>query len=231
MAYIYFFIKFCKERKHAEEFRAGQLYLNALNVFMEGEDDDDGRADPYEAPAQWHQPKDVTVQVAGFTLAADEMTFPVVVQEGHQGLINVLCMYAGSTAGFGAVNDQNLEAFRRHMQIPAECSRMGAWAAVVRNVAVFQQRFDAEIRRNSYGLTRGPVSYFDESAFSGTVERPLFWKRRQFAWQREYRFAVRTPASKPSPLILDVGDLSDICSIFPFEQLPGVAIKLRADGA
>jgi hypothetical protein len=143
----------------------------------------------------------------------------------------VLCVYAGSTGSFGLVDDQNLTAFHQQMQVPGECAHLGAWAVVVQNVAAFQQRFATEIRRRGYGLTRGLVRYFDDRMFSGTVEHPLFWKRRQFAWQREYRFAVRTRASEPSPLILNVGDLSDICSIFRFEELPGISVKLRAPGA
>jgi hypothetical protein len=228
MATIFFYVKFCERRDFAEQFVAGRLHLNTIQFFKDRDRSADGRADRREAASQWHQPGDITIQFAGHTIPSADMVAPVVIQETHHDDTNVLCLYAGTSGTFEKLHAGNIEAFREHMRIPERCFEMGPWAVLIRNVTEFHRRFDAEIRKQRFGLTRGPVTYFDGKTFSGTIERPVFWKCDDFSWQREYRMAVSTNGP-PGPIVLDVGDLSDICTVVPSQKLREVTVGLPSD--
>jgi hypothetical protein len=61
---IWYFIKFFREEKHADQFMAGELYLNTLAHFKKVESEsDDGRDDPTEAIAMWWQPDDISIKL------------------------------------------------------------------------------------------------------------------------------------------------------------------------
>jgi hypothetical protein len=52
------------------------------------------------------------------------------------------------------------------------------------------------------------VEYFDDEAYTGKLDR--FMKSKRFAHQREYRIAIDSPGTEP--LVLDIGDITDITS-------------------
>jgi hypothetical protein len=52
------------------------------------------------------------------------------------------------------------------------------------------------------------VEYFDDKAYTGKLDR--FRKSKRFAHQREYRIAIDSPGT--DPLVLDIGDITDITS-------------------
>jgi hypothetical protein len=127
--------------------------------------------------------------------------------------VNLLCLYAGTPGPFKTFTEAEVDAFNQYMRIPDPRLAMGPHCVLVKNVTEFFRRFDAAVRQNEFELIRGPVSYFDPKKFSRSVGRPMFWKRDQFEWQREYRFAVGARSIEPTPLFLDVGDLTDICIV------------------
>jgi hypothetical protein len=83
----------------------------------------------------------------------------------------------------------------------------------IHRVDGFRQRFVEAVKREKLELRAGPVTYFDPTEFSGGVSDPVFAKRHDFSWQREYRYAVDRHVQSPEPYVLDVGPLEDICTI------------------
>ena len=49
----------------------------------------------------------------------------------------------------------------------------------------------------------------------------MFRKQIKYSHQREFRFAIQSRSLGDSPLILDVGDLSDVTMRFDAEELRG----------
>ena len=212
---IYLFLKFCEEEEHARAFVAGRLYLNALAYFKGLERSaDDGRADKHEAPLGWHQPASLgLIEIAGVRIEPADLAGPLIIQGTDVDVLNVLCLYAMSSGPFSKISAENVEAFREHLRVPERCRTMGRFAVLIRQPQVFIDRFMAAAKRNRFGLQCGPVTYFDPDAFSGALERPAFMKKREFGWQREYRFALDRGASNAEPYILDIGPLADLCTI------------------
>lgn len=219
---IYFFLKYFEERQYAEEFLAGNLYLNPLAYFKAAEVAD-GRGDANEAPDQWLQPEGFRLEIGGHVIPREGVVRGVIQDAWHDST-NLLCMYACELE-FPAT----LESLNEQARIPAEVQRMGPWVVLVHNVSEFFRRFDASIRREGFGLARGSVTYFDGSTYSGRCENPAFWKEQRFAWQREYRFAVRTHEHEPRPLRLAIGDVSDICVLKEAKELDDPAIIPKAE--
>ena len=225
MGLILFYLKFFERREWADAFLDGMLYLNPLGYFLNLEADrDDGRADGYEAAARWTQPHpDLILEVAGIRIPPEDLSGPVVMQDTSFNAVNLMCLYAGFSGPFERLSLDDVAAFKEHLWIPEASLRMGNHALLVGNVTEFNQRVVAAVRKAGYGLKARRVVYFDPTTFSGEISDPLFYKQDSFAFQQEYRFAVFSGKTEPEPLLLDVGPLSDICSL--------VDVKGRVNGS
>jgi hypothetical protein len=216
MAAIYFYLKFCEREQYARDFVEGRLWMNPLEYFkkLENADASDGRRDPYEAADAWYQPSQLgSVTYGDIEIPATDLAGPVVVQAAHLDTINLLSLYAGTSGKFDKISVDTFQAFKAHMQVPERCLTMGSFAVFVHHVRDFTCRIIKTVRRENFALEAGPVTYFDSTRFSGTLEKPAFSKRDDFAWQREHRFALDRNVSSPEPYVLDVGSLADICTI------------------
>jgi hypothetical protein len=208
MSTIFFLLKFCENQMYASEFVAGRLWLNPLSMFKEAERGIDGRGDSDEGLEAWFQPRKIRLFVAGHLIDSKDMVEPVKASFNRCEMINLLCLYAGT---FGSASTfKELEA---QLLIPDACYAMGTTAVLVRNVTEFQNRFRGAVRKAGFGQKDKLVEYFDPTRFHGRLKHPVFLKREEYSWQREYRFAVDQGLDVPKPLELNVGPLSDICEI------------------
>ena len=119
----------------------------------------------------------------------------------------------GTAGPFTNITQQNLGAFREHMHVPDECKRMGDHVVLVHNAREFIDRFISAVKRENYKSEGRLVSYYDPQKSFRDISCPIFAKQCRYVWQREYRCVVFTNAARGKPLILDVGDLNDICKI------------------
>lgn len=216
---IYFFVKFCEKEQYARAFVAGRLWMNPLAYFKGLEDHKDGRTDRHEAPLAWHQPSALgSIQIGSISIPPSELAGPVVLQDTAADFINVLCLYAAA-APFDKVSSENLQAFNEHLQIPGRCRTMGGYAVVVHRSAAFIRRVVEAAEAQRLALEGGLVSYFDPDSFSGNFDHAVFAKKRDYAWQREYRLAIDRKAASPEPFVFDVGPLGELCTIVKSEDL------------
>lgn len=61
---IYFFVKYCSEEQHAEDFFNGDLYFKRLSYFKGIEEEEDGRGDKNEGVMAWLQPKGLDFKIS-----------------------------------------------------------------------------------------------------------------------------------------------------------------------
>jgi hypothetical protein len=127
---------------------------------------------------------------------------------------HALCVYAGTSGPFTNLSHDNIDEFRQYMLAPEKCSAMGGeHVALVHDVTAFQDRLIAACRREDFTLKAGPVTYYDDTVFHGTLEPLGFCKPRRYEWQRERRYLIDGRGRLPDPAQLEVGSLADIASV------------------
>ena len=62
------------------------------------------------------------------------------------------------------------------------------------------------------GEVHGLVEYYNPDTFHGTFPgvSGAFMKQDKYSYQREYRIAIETGSTGIFPIVLDIGDISDI---------------------
>lgn len=227
---IIFLVKVFRDAAHADAFMSGMMYANRLSHFK-NIDDDCGRSDADEgavflrrdgAVLTLRRSDPLTGDVDEIEITERDLAGPVVMHLRRFDHINLFCMYAGHTGTFDRITDQNISEFKRHLEIPSDCIRMGAHAVVITNVSEFFRRVKSGARRSGYRLFGRLVEYYD--ADLGTLPPTkdmdtLFRKRKEFAHQKEYRIAIETSISGSGPITLDIGRIDDIAMRMDTEDI------------
>jgi hypothetical protein len=187
------------QRDHMEQFRKGQLYMNTLKYFRDLESDP-ARADRYEGATHIFQPKDVimTLSAPGFgeiVIDSKDLAAATTLSMSSELRCNIFCLHATTEPVNGTL-------------FPPEHEWFGDSMVLVLNTQEFLDRVVAAAKARNVSGRAKRVEYFDDEAYTGKLDR--FRKSKCFAHQREYRIALDSPGT--DPLILDVGDITDITS-------------------
>jgi len=222
---ILYFIKFFQREKWADEFIKGRLYLNRLSHFkkIEALYQDDARIDINEAVAMWWQPRGFHMTVSNPVFGKIEITerdiaAPTSMSYEYHNHFHVLCLHAIYTCGFECIDSKfhisegQVDEIHRQIRIDPRCFRFGRFAVIIM-ARPFIEMITSGLHRQERKLVRDLVHYYDDETFNGEISRKqiLFCKQKRFAYQREYRIAVVPRLWGNDPLIVDVGDLSQIC--------------------
>lgn len=230
MATIYAYVKIYENIDYAHEFMKGKLFMNTIRAFKEHKDEaGELRGDDCEGIIGWHQPESVQVSFAGHEIPSADIEAPMPVHSNEVLRINAFCIYSLDSRGHESVNAETLADLKATLQIHESCFGLGSHCVVVKNAAEFNKRVEKAVRSLGYPGSLCLVDYFDEQTFSGNLpqERWGYQKRSFFKHQREYRVLIDTELESPKPLILEVGDLSDICFITtPDEFNSSIQLKL-----
>jgi hypothetical protein len=187
------------QREHMEQFRKGQLYMSTLKYFRDLESDP-ARADHYEGATHIFQPNDAIINLSapGFgdiEFNPMDLAAPTTLSVSSELCCNIFCLYAITAPVNGTL-------------FPPEHGWFGDSMVLVLNAEEFTNRVVAgAIAQNLSGRCKR-VEYFDDEAYTGKLDR--FLKSKRFAHQREYRIAIDSPGTEP--LVLDIGDITDITS-------------------
>ena len=110
-----------------------------------------------------------------------------------------------------------VESLARITTFPAQrlSCEFGDYTVLIHNIQPFLDRIQAYCVDSGYGLQTGFVTYIDPDRDSVTAARdnllkPIFHKYNIFEYQQELRIAVLPTHEQASPLILDIGDISDL---------------------
>jgi hypothetical protein len=192
------------QREHLEQFRTGLLYMNPLTYFRDLESDP-ARADRYEGATHIFQPKDViiTLSAPGFgeiVIDSEDLAAPTTLSMNSELCCNLFCLYAISQPVSGKL-------------FPSEHEWFGDSIVLILNTEKFLNCVIVAAKAQNLSGKMKLVEYFDDEVYTGRIDR--FRKSKRYAHQREYRIAIDSPGN--APLILDIGDISDITSeVLPF---------------
>jgi hypothetical protein len=223
---IWYFVKFFEKEEHADQFIKGTLYLNRLSYFRNIEEDScaDGWFDKTEAVAMWLQPHDLIIEVkmpgvGEAKIAKENLGGPVSISYNYHDHFHIYCLYAVHTTGFATI-DGKLELteteaaeLQKQVAIDERCFKSRPFAVIVPAVRFLSQV--SETLRGTGHRVRGKlVEYYDDETFHGEIvpDDIPFKKQKGFSYQKEFRICVQTNTIGNDPLLIDIGDISHICS-------------------
>ena len=225
MSVIFFLVKFFDNEVYARDFLKGRIYANALATFkaLEGIDDS-GRADRHEGTIAWLQPGHGRLVINGMDIT-DDLAGPMEFQKNWLNHLHIFCLHAGHSGvlDMATVSNRNIEELRQQLIIPDECRALGEHCVVVDNVPEFVRRMESAAQGSGYRTSRGLIRYYDPESFHGNFRdvESIFHKQDRHSYQREYRFVIDTGLAGDAPLVLDIGDISDITRRLDFADLNG----------
>ena len=225
---IWCFIKFYEEERYADDFISGRVYMNTLKYFKDLEDEPGkGRADPTEAIWAWLQPDnaEMTITVPGLDLIkiiASDLAAPISMTYKWHDCLKLFCMYAIHSNTIGEASKNELvEQNQCRIGLNVECKSLGTFAVII-SAGPFLERLRRELEKLGYRANGKLVTYYDDNAFNGEI--PLgeipFWKQKRFSYQQEFRICVYPASAEAQPLIIEMGDLSNICKKISSSELP-----------
>jgi len=133
--------------------------------------------------------EDIEMSDSTLLTISDEETIPF--KSVWRNCLNIFCMYAGQE---GAV------------EIPKACEELGNFAVIIHDVDEFFNRVRQAVIENDFHMENSFVGYCE----SHEALDSIFLKPRQFTFQQEYRFAFSTGVAGNEPLIMNIGDISNI---------------------
>ena len=226
----YFLAKFFEKKEWADEFLQGKLFLNSLRYFKEIEGKD-GRGDDNEGAIFFSLEDSIltlgptdpgTGDVSEVTITKNDLAAPMSMHPYWYDHINLLCMYACHTGDFQHISDDNINDFRKHIEIPEECVSLGEYAIIINDGPEFLRRTRAAAELKGYRFWKGLVTYHYPEAgtpTTGTGIEPIFHKLKEYEYQSEYRIAVDAHLDEPTPKKLSIGDISDIAFLMRTSEI------------
>lgn len=218
---VFFLAKFFEKKEYADDFLQGKLFLKPLSYFKEIEGED-GRSDQDEGAIVRPLGDGIitltatnkeTGEVSEITLTKDDLAAPVSQYPEWCDRINLLCLYTGHSGDLQSVSVDNVNDFRKQLEIPEECVSFGEYAIIITNVPEFLRRIRVAAEQKGYQICGGLVTYYDPEAGTPptrTNTETIFHKRKEYEYQSEFRIAVNANRNEPTSLNLSIGDISDI---------------------
>ena len=213
--------KFFNCEEYRDDFLKGHLYFNSLNYFRRAEASDVfGQNDPYEC-CKIFQPNSIKVSLGPLEL--NDLAGPVSICGVDDVLkSNIMCF---STIRVDSQKKYtSLEDLKRNVLFSEKMIKYGEHAVVIPRVELFVERLKKAASKAGFGFVKGPVNYYDFSKDNVADEYPknAFQKRSEFSYQREFRFLLRKKDAIDTPVILEIGDLSDIAQFCKSADLNGL---------
>lgn len=222
-----------------KQFQSGKLYMNSVSFFceMKGEEATALRKDELEKNYLTFKSKVDGARVGELSIVIDGREIPL----GSDAVLRVdlpspsnifiFCLAALADGVDGRIpGEENQQVLISH-----RFAEFGDHVLIINDNVEFSKRLSASILANPHLSTspffeggHGQVDYVDMAGYSGIVG--LFRKDIQYSWQREYRLCLGCTSAglnANGALVLEIGDLSDITSIFPVQHLAGQSIRLK----
>lgn len=222
MSIIYAFVKIFEEKKYADDFINGKLFMNTIRTFKEYKDKaGELRGDEYEGIVSILQPNKLKEINFGDTIiSARELATPVILQMDCVLNKNAFCLYSLNSSGYDFITEETFNDFKRTLSLHESCFGLGKYCVVVLNAQEFINRCHNTILKNNLIGKMGLVEYFDDREFHGHFPESHygFHKRKMFSHQREYRVLIDSDNNNPRPYVLDIGNLSNIAVLTTPEE-------------
>ena len=201
--------KFFSCEKYRDDFLKGHLYFNSLNYFRRVETSDVFKQnDPYEC-CEIFQPNSIKVSFGQLEL--NDLAGPVSIC-GNEDVLKSYIMSFSTIRLDSQKKYASLEDLKRDVLFSEKMIKYGEYVIVIPQAELFVERLKIAALKEGYVFVKGLVNYYDFSKDNISDEYPknAFQKRSEFSYQREFRFLLRKKNAVDAPVILEIGDLSDI---------------------
>ena len=214
---IFYLAKVFEHREHADKFIRGEVYCRTLAYFKELEDQH-GRGDsdegaivlPLEGLVMTLESTDPGTGEVTKHILEGFAAPPVLVPEWFDH-INLYCMFAAHFPD--KISKANKNRVEELLRIPEEFNQLGRHAVGITDYTEFLTRVRSAAERAGYGVCSGLVNYYDPEISTPPIHseiETIFSKRKEFAYQREFRIAIDTGNTEGKEITLDIGDIRDI---------------------
>lgn len=214
-----FLTRVFEEKEHAEQFLRGQVRAGTLLSYQKTEDG--SRSDPMEGILDSAQIEGMEVTLSapnGYTHtlsheSGERMKYPL----PWANRFNVLCTTASYVDTEWIVPDEHYDkVLDRYVRIPEAVMKLGGFVVFIHEPNEFVERVGTAADRSGVPMHCGFVEYGRRPMPSLGLRDVglIFRKREQYKYDREFRFSFESPQRVERPLVLDVGDLSDIAKLF-----------------
>ncbi len=213
--------KFFSCEKYRDDFLRGHLYFNSLNYFRNTEASDSFKQnDPYEC-CKVFQPNSIKVSFGQLEL--NDLAGPVSIC-GNDDVLKSYIMSFSTIRLDSQKKYAFLEDLKRDVLFSEKMIKYGEYVVVIPQAELFLERLEKAALKDGFDLFKGPVNYYDFSKDNVLDEFPknAFRKRREFSYQREFRFLLRKKDAVNEYVTLEVGDLSDIAQSCKSADLNGM---------
>lgn len=210
-------IKVVSRQDYVSQFLSGNLYSQRLDCFRKMENDQQ-RGDKYEGTVVF--PPDSILSLQSTDLLTketnvckpplDDLAGNITLQRTALKYLNVFCMYA---VDFNDFKKTPINDTKATLEVPEMLWEFGDYAVVVFDVPKFISRARKAARFLNYRIRLGRVTYYNAALGLPNVpldESVAFFKRDQFAHQKEFRLAFNSFTVGCNPITVSVGDISDI---------------------
>ena len=201
--------------KFAKSFIGGTIYMNSMDYFRRIEGDNTTRGDLFEGTHGIIAKNDLeestprlgmhfsenikNAMVGGMSLLSEELKY-----------YKVFCMYhLNCDFHTGTIEP-----------IDNKINNFGDTFVLITEFEEFKRRIVKELEKGKYnvlGFAGDDVLYYDYD--SSTQKLGPFKKLRSYSWQNEYRLLAEPIEPTLDPLILNIGDISDITIIGSTKKL------------
>ena len=223
-------------KEYADQFLQGKIYANRLSAFK-GMEPDLARGDEYEGGTML-DPSGVKMILQREGTGTDEGQ-RIVLNEHNLGSsikmrlpdfdhLNLFCMY-GIRLGDLVIAPENTDAIKEQVSLSEKFYDFGGHVVVINNATKFINRVVEAANRKKYGLEFDFITYYDPEVgttlMPGTIET-VFAKRKEYEWQKEFRFAFRTFTQGTDALVLDIGRIDDIAVMWNTSDMINPSIMI-----
>ena len=213
--------KFFSCEKYRDDFLKGHLHFNSLNYFRRAEASDSFKQnDPYEC-CKIFQP--ISIKVFFGRQELKDLAGPVSICYNDDVLKSYIMCF--STIRFDSQKQYaSLDDLKRDVLFSEKMINYGEYAVAIPRMELFVERLEKAALKEGYCLTKNPVNYYDFAKDNVLDEYPknAFRKRREFSYQKEFRFLLRKKDAVDEYVTLEVGDLSDIAQSCKSADLNGM---------
>ena len=228
---MHFLSKIFKKKEYMDDFLDGNLYMNCLGFFKNVEDSKNTQFDSKEAIKSYLQPDDLQIVIKFkdqiIHLDNNDLAGPLIIQNNGYNNLKIICFYSPF------ISYSDLSQSKEELKITEKMKEdFGEYAIVITNFTEFSNRLEIAIKNHKdiKACRHTKVDYFSDD-FHGSFndDEIPFKKHGAFSFQKEYRIVVRTEQHDENPLILNVGDIRDICLPFTIEQFNEIELKIKEE--
>ncbi len=191
--------------------RKGTIYCNTVEHFQ-GTKDGNLRGDPLENCTSFYQPDQVKLTVNGHSLT--EIVGPIIVYNSPDDVFQtthlfcMTCIYEGmKMRDDGKIFDERVRDFGEMMLI----IKPAAFMTKIENAVTKLQQQGIDI-----DLYRGMVEYVPSE--KNQHQMNVFRKTDTYAWQSEFRLALRVGNWVGGAFPLQIGNIADISYVVPIKK-------------